>query len=268
MNARINALGASANAIFAGTDAGIFVSINEGRSWRASGEARRILAFANLGRSVLAGTDQGLLRHNGSGWTAVANFPTQRVRSLLAVTDRLFVGTDAGEVLATHDEGQTWSSAGLGLPKPAQIFALASTGSGLFAALYANGLYRWTEAERRWRKTGPLSPLVLASSAQTLIAGQNPGGLHFSDGTGAQWSVAAGGPAANAPVWALVADGATALAGASNGTFVSKDSGRSWMRATHGLPPECPCVSFLMKERYLLAGAIIGETKGSSAPAR
>lgn len=268
---RINALGQSGEAAFAGTDAGIFVSRDGANNWLHSRDtaAQRITAFATAGRIAFAGTDgAGLLQsyNHGAAWSSVANFHGRQVRSLLAAAGRIYVGTNDGDVASSRD-GQRWSSLRQGLPMQAQIFALTAVGVALFAGLYAKGLYRWIEEEQRWIKVGGLSPLVLATAAGTLLAGQNPGGIHRSDDLGANWapaiSLAKDGPSGAAPVWAMAGNEKIALAGASGGIFLSIDQGRTWRRCRNGLPAESPGVAFLLRDQSVLAGSIIGPAPAS-----
>lgn len=264
-DSRINAFGESGESWLAGTDSGIFVSRDGAASWQGSqaGARYRITAFATAGRSVFAGTDRaGLLQSNDSGWTwsAVTRFSGRQVRSLVAWQGRIYVGGNDGEIETTRD-GQRWSSVRKGLPVPAQIFALSAVGGNLFAGLYSKGLYRWIAEEQRWAKVGRLSPLVLAAAGGTLLAGQNPGGLHWSDDLGVNWTpgtaTSNGDPPAAAPVWAVSANDKLAVAGAATGIYLSKDRGRTWRRAHSGLPAECPGVSFLLRDQHVLAGSII-----------
>ncbi len=139
-NARVNAFGAVGKTVLAGTDAGIYVSDDDGRSWpQMGGVARRIVGLATVGKSVFAATHrEGLFVSADEGWSwRSLGFPVKRLRSLLADRGRLFVGTEGDGVLVSGDEGRTWESGAAGLPAAAQIFALAAVGDRVFAGLYA-----------------------------------------------------------------------------------------------------------------------------------
>lgn len=202
---------------------------------------------------------------DGATWSPVLSLSARRIRSLVAADETLYAGTDDGDVLAGRDGGQTWVSIREGLPQPAQVFALALLGSRLFAGLYARGLYVRNVRDGRWEKVGSLSPLVLAAARGSLLAGENPGGLHYSDDTGQKWSAAGptdvGEPSTSAPVWTLAANHRLAFAGASSGLVVSRDQGRAWEKVRGGMPSECPGVSLLLHEQYVLSGTIISEGK-------
>lgn len=167
---RINAFGALDEKLFAGTDSGIYLSADEALGWRpARGTAMtsgRIISFATLGQNVFAGTDgRGLLMSadGGRSWVRNVAFPSLKARCLLAHAGKLYAGTDAEGVLVSNDDGQAWSALLEGLPARSQVFALAMVEDRLFAGLYSQGLYAWSQREHRWAKTSSVSPLVLAA---------------------------------------------------------------------------------------------------------
>lgn len=273
---RINAFGSLDRAVLVGTDSGMFISGDEGKNWEAARgvdiSLGRILSFAALGRKGYAGTDEdGVLVSLGGGksWVRNATFPSQKVRCLLAHDGKLYAGTDTDGVVASED-GKVWIPLSPGLPKDGQVFALAMVNDTLFAGLYSKGLYAWNKQESRWTKTGAVSPLALAAVVDTLVAGHNPGGLHWSGDLGTTWSIGrpsaaaelksiipadAGELSIDAPVWALACDDKLVVAGAANGIYHSEDRGRTWTRGRLGLPEPCPGLAFLVKQTFVLAGA-------------
>lgn len=249
---RINAFGSKGGVLFAGTDAGIFISGDGARSWRpATGAAKsssRILSFATLGREVFASADGGgilVSADDGGSWRRAPALPSKKVRCLLVHEKRLHAGTDAHGVFVLDSDRQVWTPLRPGLPALAQVFAMSGVEGRLFAALYSKGLYVWDKQEDHWTKVSTVSPLALAAVDGALVAGHNPGGLHWSGDLGASWSkgVAAGhafGPlttlnpddpgelSSEAPVWELGSnDEGLVLAGASAGIYYSTDRGRT-----------------------------------------
>lgn len=285
-NVRINAFGSLDEAIFAGTDSGIYISRDEGQSWRPSSitvlTPGRITCFASLGQNVYAGTDRGgilVSSDRGITWSLNSGFPAKKVRCLLDYRGKLYAGTDAEGVVVSNDGGQSWTRLHQGLPIHAQIFAMAVIKGKLFAALYSNGLYAWNGQELRWEKAGSVSPLVLTPIGDTLVAGHNPGGIYWSDDLGATWSKGTASSSrkvsptqsergaelsGEAPVWELASNHEMIFAGASAGIYYSEDRGRTWTRASMGLPEESPGVSFLIREKWVLAGTLIKNTSGES----
>jgi photosystem II stability/assembly factor-like uncharacterized protein len=175
MRERINTLVSTKATIVAGTDRGIFISTNNAQSWRAISiqdrDQVRVLALATISDDLFAGTSEGLLgsADGGEHWEIKKSFPRRSVRSLHVMGETVYAGTDADLVYRSTDKGETWEHLSAGLPPNAQVFALTSIGSNLFAGLYAQGLVR-LERDR---------PKV--ESARCI--GQYP-----SSGTSGQWA--------------------------------------------------------------------------------
>ena len=212
----------------------------------------------------------------GKSWVRNAALPAKKIRCLLAQDGQLYAGADTDGVFVSDDEGLAWSDLGQGLPPYSQVFALAIVEGKLFAGLYSKGLFGWNELEHRWVKVGQVSPLVLATSGGTLIAGHNPGGLFWSSDLGVSWSKGTGkrssSPSlfsvdsqelpAEAAVWELGANNKRVFAGASTGIFYSEDHGRTWTRARTGLPDSSPGIAFLLTRTLVLAGTTIDGARG------
>lgn len=266
-SARINALEAHGQSIFAGTDAGIFVSSDSGQTWTAApalpASARRVLCFASWRETLLAGTERsGILGSPDGGrtWKSLnQGLGNQNVRSLLNSQDVIYAGTDKNGVFRSKDGGQTWALSNQGIPARAQIFAMSAVGNKVFAGLYSKGLYRWDERDQTWSRMGRVSPLVLATAGGTLAVGHNPGGIFWSADVGETWNDGSAGLPAEAPIWAMTSDGNRLFAGASGGIYYSENRSRTWIRALHGLPSVSPGVAFLATDDFVLAASIIKE---------
>lgn len=272
--ARLNAFGSIGDSLLAGTDDGIFISRDQGHTWTAcpgaASTSGRIISIGAAGKKVFAGTDgRGLLESSDGGISWIQNeaLASRKVRTILGHGEEIYAGTDADGVFVSNDGGRNWQHLQQGLPPQAQVFALARVKDRVFAGLYSKGLYTWEENEQRWHKTGSVSPLVLATAGETLVAGHNPGGIYTSGDLGATWIKAGASSAGDftspvsdggelpgdAPVWELAADSKLAVAGAGSGIYYSIDKGRSWIRARHGLPEEKPGIAFLVREDFVLA---------------
>jgi len=146
-------------------------------------------------------------------------------------------------VLRCVDGGKSWTIVNDGLPWDSQVFALARVGETVFAGLYGQGLYRLAPGSAAWRKVAPVSPLALASTGQTLVAGHNPGGIFWTEDVGQIWQPAHGLPSF-APVWAMASNQDQVFAGVADGIYYSEDGGREWARAIHGLPERSAGIAF------------------------
>ena len=268
---RVNVFASRPGALFAGTDSGVFISIDEAQTWAAAkglaASSGRIISLATIGRSVFAGTDKnGILvsSDEGKSWVRNAFLPAKKIRCLLAQGGKLYAGTDTDGVFVSDDKGVAWTNLRQGLPPQAQVFAMAIVEDRLFAGLYSKGLFVWNEQEGHWEKAGNVSPLVLATSRGTLIAGHNPGGLYWSSDLGASWSKGSAEKAnsqpelpAEAPVWETAGNDDLVVAGASTGIYYSKDHGRTWTRSRTGLSKHSPGIAFLLARNFTLAATTI-----------
>jgi photosystem II stability/assembly factor-like uncharacterized protein len=287
-DSRINALAATENSLLAGTDSGIFLTEDSGRTWQKSTlpglTFPRVISLSAAGNYAFAGTEGAILSSTDGGRTWLTNqtFPRRIIRSLLARDGAVYAGTDAGGVYKTTDlrtASSRWTQLSAGLPPNAQVLALTSIETQIFAGLYAKGLYTWNEPAQKWLQLGAdaeIKPLVLASNGKTLIAGHNPGGIYFSDDLGRTWSrwsvppadhafpsldsilnnpshPPAALPALEAPIWEMSAGTEIALAGAGPAIYLSTDRARTWTRATSGLPSNSPGIAFLIHKNLILA---------------
>ncbi len=269
-NSRINALGSFGQAVFAGTDAGMFVSHDEGASWQRTSTptSARVLSIASSEWNLYAGTNTGLFvsADQGRTWEISTALPPEKFRSLFGNGQTIYAGAETSGVYRSGNAGRSWTRLHAGLPAHAQVFAMSMVRSDLFAALYGKGLYTWVNREERWAKTGDVSPLALIAVGTTLIAGHNPGGVFWSDDFGTNWSKASGELPVNAPVWELGAGADFAIAGAAGGIFYSEDRGRTWTRARTGLPVESPGVAFLVKGNTIFASTTLKASDAMPPP--
>jgi photosystem II stability/assembly factor-like uncharacterized protein len=282
-DARINALAKLGVATVAGTDAGIFVSADDAKSWAAAGERVRVTSLVASKNHLWAGTAEGLflVSRDAQNWETNQSFPRRWVRSLHVAKEAIYAGTDADFVYRSADEGKTWTQMATGLPADAQVFALTSIDGQVFAGLYAKGLYSWNQNEQKWTQVGAaqgIKPLALAASENALIAGHNPGGNFWSLDRGESWerwalledaarvatldSILSGGAEStniaatavmDAPIWEIAADPKIAIVGAGAGIYFSNDRGRTWSRATKGLPANGPGIAFHISDGVIFA---------------
>lgn len=282
---RINALNKVNDTMVAGTDSGIYVSADQGDSWRPAhqgtigGGEPPILCFASLQGLVLAGTQRhGLLfsRDAGASWL-IANEGLEDlyVRSLLAVGNRIYAGTDSRGVFVSDDSGRSWKELSAGLPASVQIFDLTAFNSIVFAGLYSNGLFRLDALAGAWIQAGEVRPLALAATNEALLAGHNPGGVFVSHDLGKSWRDGNFGLPLHAPIWNLGSNGDLVLAGTTGevgatreavGLFISEDHGQTWTKANTGLPAGSAAISFLTTRDFILAGVIHKNGAERSSP--
>ena len=284
---RINAFAIADGGILAATNSGILISKDQGLSWRATkgvpASTGRLISIAGSSLRAFAGTDgDGLLGSSDGGrsWAPVTSFPAKKVRCLVIHQGVVFAGTDTQGVFASEDLGKSWNQMTSGLPSHSQVFAMSMVGNKLFAGLYSRGLFTWDEAAKHWLQVGSVKPLALANIGDTLLAGHNPGGIHWSADSGASWvpgrasvvgidaaslliPAGQGEWSANIPVWEMgAAEGSNAIAGAGEGIYYSEDKGRQWHRAREGLPEASPGIAFLVRPGFILAAVLVESNEG------
>lgn len=260
---RIHALAIEGSVSFAGTDDGVFISTDDGRTWSASviTPAARVVCFTVEGPRVYAGTSSAgafVTSDGGRSWRQIARGLTElNIRSLATGDGVVYAGTDSQGVFVLRGGDEDWAPFGRGLPEHSQIFDLAIKGRHLYAALYSKGLFRIEAGGDRWQKVGSVMPLEVLVRGDTLLAGHNPGGIYRSIDEGASWRPA-GGLSGDPPIWVLGHAGPNVLAGTSPGAVVlSNDLGETWRQSAAGLPPDAAVVAIGDSASYTLAAIVL-----------
>jgi hypothetical protein len=230
--------------ILAGTDKGVYISLNSGVSWQQT----------LLGVRV---------------WSV--GFDARNPAMALA-------GSDGFGVYTSGDSGRTWDASGTGLPNK-DVRALAFGLDGIAAAT-DNGVAVSPDG-RAWHSAGldgfTISSIAVAANAPqfTLIAGADGGNLSagflFRSTGGSAWEVLQSGLPTQAVMSSLTAgpiDQAIPkrplLAVTSKGVFRSGDGGTTWTSST-GLPEAATVTTALyssLDPNLVYAGADAGASSG------
>jgi len=109
------AVSSSGTKLFAGTDAGVFLSTDSGATWTATGATGNpIWALAVSGTSLFAGIGEGVFQstNDGADWSAVDNGLNYRglLHSFAVSGTSLFAGTWGGGVFFSRDNGTNWTA--------------------------------------------------------------------------------------------------------------------------------------------------------------
>lgn len=143
--------------LFAGTQKGVFRSIDDGTTWVAinSGltnlSVRGIVVLRDTLYAATRGDGVFQSGNGGASWNTVnTGLANLNLRTLYGYGTDLFVGTEAGEVFHSVNRGAGWNTVGSGLPN-ATVNALsfysgslyAGTDSGIFIAT-TNGGGTWS----------------------------------------------------------------------------------------------------------------------------
>jgi len=247
-----------------GSDNGVFVSEDEGRTWRSSVIAGiktpLVECLLVKGTKLFAGfldfdittnsSREGVARSEDGGrnWTlsildetkidTVPDFEkTLDIRCLAAKGEILLAGTRRGVFLST-DEGATWRAASSGLPENAHVYGLEVAGGSVIARIFDHGVFRTADDGKTWKASNRGLPQDL------YIDGLAVSGRYIF--------ASVSHPA--------ILDGKVMVKDAVDlGLFLSTDSGASWAPLGKKQPAPAEVRCFLIRKKELLAGTSDGE---------
>ncbi len=233
--------------VFAGTEAdGLFVSTDNGASWRSGGGPQSINSLylapqPGGAHALFAAAADGVFRADdgGAAWQQL----DRREAAALAIgaaDGALFAGWHAAGLTESFDQGASWA-------RPAGFSARrlnwlgASSPVALFAAGQNDGVWRSADGGRSWTAAGWPEDTVIYDFAAAAFGGRplalaaSSAGLLRAHGAGAKWESVL--PPGDAPDTALTAlacspdfpDDGHAWAGNTTGMlWASADGGVTW----------------------------------------
>ncbi|MBL7865005.1 MAG: IPT/TIG domain-containing protein [Cyclobacteriaceae bacterium] len=232
---------------------GVFISSDNGASWRASNRGLSqpmVTALLSSGTRIIAGTVNSAFYSDDGGATwHLTGMPTRYVYSLLAHGPTLFAGTDSGIYLSS-DNGMTWVEANTGLQPFTTVNAFAVSGSTIFAGTGEGEVITSTDNGGSWvlKLTTPFV-MALGVHGSTILAATNVG-LYRSTDTGTTWSLDTSMPI----VLSFITVGSNFVAGTSFDVYISNDDGLTWTPS--GMDHSMSNVgSMTMGAGYLFAGS-------------
>ena len=253
-NVRALAIDPSATSnLYAGTDGGVFKSVNGGVSWGAVNHGLTsftVLAIAvdpQTPANVYAATSGGVFKsvNAGNDWAARRSGIGKIMVQALAIDPSspavLYAGTRGAGVFKSTDGGTNWVGANSGLGSfDVRSLAVSPSSPGTVVAATASGVWRSTDAGTSWNAApgittstrsiaiDPTSPSVVYAGADGLFT---TSGVFKSTDAGASWAPANSG-IGNVTVLSLAAKAgspSTMYAGTQgSGVFVTTDAGATW----------------------------------------
>ncbi|MCW3104411.1 MAG: two component regulator propeller domain protein [Bacteroidetes bacterium] len=200
-------------------------------------------SVVTIGPNVLAGTDAGLFisTNNGNSWTAVAdtNFAGQDVKQLAVSGSTVFAATFGHGVFASTDNGVTWAAKNTGFT---YLYAcgIAVAGTTVYASMSFDGVYTSIDNGTTWVKStnavlnGITVNSIIMSGTNMIAAsgscnGGTNGGVFLSTNGGLTWAATS----VTGDADALAVIGSTIFAATQNGVFKSADNGLTWNPTTN-----------------------------------
>ena len=247
---RVTELVLSGDFAFAGTDSGVFVSIDRGFSWTPTSLLDRVNCLAQKDSLLFAGTRRGdlfLSTNYGTSWNeADSGLYATIISDLLVIDDNMFAATDSGVFYSTN-RGGFWQPLRFGL-SVLSVVALASFSGDLYAgteggmSIFGDG-NTWTP-----KNCGLIATTVraLAILDSTLFAGTIGSGMFTSMTSGATWNQipASSGLKSNHIISLFRSEDKIFAGTIDAGVFVTSNGGVTWAVASNGLQIQSPVFAF------------------------
>lgn len=206
------------------------------------GSDTKVYAFASIGSSLFAGTEGGIYKsiNNGTNWIQIA-LNNKQVFCLMTIGSNFFAGTAGSGLYLSTNNGTSWTQTAL-INK--NVYCIATLGNNIFAGVndYSNisvrGVYRSTNYGTNWTQTTLNNGAVvsLATLGNNIFAGTDKysiysGAVFLSTNNGTSWTQTTFN---NKAVWSLAALGDNIFAGTYDyqnspiGVFITTNSGTNW----------------------------------------
>lgn len=198
---------------------------------------------------VFAGTDGGgifVSADNGQTWKATRGIRAFTVFALAAYNGVLFAGGNGQRIYVSTDGGDSWEFAIT--PPGATVYDFVESGGQFYAATLGAGVWRMGANPYVWEKADTAGLTTqgvysLATIGNNLFAGTDGGGVFVSTNGGANWTQVSTG-ITQMRIRALAADGTKLYASSAttppNEVFVSENNGQMWTKLGNGIAADFP----------------------------
>ncbi|MEP7338993.1 MAG: BACON domain-containing carbohydrate-binding protein [Acidobacteriota bacterium] len=222
--------------------------------------SKLVAGMANYYNGIYVSTDQG------QSWRPAASSPQDVVSAFVMVGSDIY-GAAYQSVLRSHDQGETWQEMKTGFPSSLAGDCIAVGGNSLFVGSSFDGVYRSDDGGEHWALS---NNGLAATDTQSLVASGNNlyagaaegGGVQVTSDNGQTWrSLNNGLPAQSfgGDTRRIAVHGSVLIVSTSyDGVFRSSDQGQSWQSVGEGLPPTqdgkaWPASSYLSRGSNLYA---------------
>lgn len=252
----IYALHISDTILFAGTNDGIYRSLDHGGAWSQTGlPGTFIYSFTSNTAGIFAGTGGSgvyLSQNNGLNWTSAGLAPFNGY-ALATIGNHLFAGTAHG-VYYTINNGASWTDP---VELNNTIFtSFAVSDSNLYGGSFGPGVVLSANYSVSWQliSSGMINGTINAVSYSDtkLYAGSEGGGVFLTTNNGSNWNAINNG-LSGSNVRTFAASGSNEFTGTDSGVFLSTNNGAVWNNVNNGLTnKDIRCL--LISGTYIYAG--------------
>lgn len=139
------------NKLYAGTDAGIFESLDMGETWTHKFGRMQILGFTTLNGKCYAATQNGALMYNGNPQEWKYIYKGDALHDIGNDGIYIYAMTIGQQLLKTKDDGASWQNAQNGITQPANFYTneIQAIGNDVFSAQWI-GVYHSSDNGEHW----------------------------------------------------------------------------------------------------------------------
>jgi photosystem II stability/assembly factor-like uncharacterized protein len=256
--------------LLAGTDEGVYVSLNKGTTWAVSTQGmvnNDVNALALKDGKIFAGTKYwgvSVSADGGAHWTGanagIGESTNCWILTFHEINGRLLVGTP-GRLFFLADSGKGWVDATGSLPNGADITSLGKKDDVLYAGTI-QGLFRSSNNGSSWIPVSSAATngeiVSLFDYKGTLFAGATNQGIFSSADNGNSWQAANTGFNISRGAKCFMGYTNTLYAGTWSGIVFSNDNGKSWSSPANNGASLVVMSSLVTKEGYLFAATLNG----------
>ena len=257
-NKYVWSMAAKGDTIFAGTNDGVYISVNNGANWSLTNLNQAGDFLLIDGNNVIAGTSFGVYRttNNGQNWSLLG-ISNRSVWAIAKKDNNIFAGTTGYGVYRSTDNGVNWE---ISLQKTTQISSLTIKDNYIFAGDWMSPtIYVSSNNGSTWDSTslgGPFTRVVLslAVKGSIVFAGTDNYGIFYTTNNGINWTQSS---LSEPSVICINVNGNNIFAGTAfalpGGVFLSTNNGTSWIIKNQGMGNRY-IWSMTSNSQYIFAG--------------